>query len=250
MALPVLIHFFSRKQRDVVRWAAMEFLLASNAPRRRFLKLRTCCSCCSASRLFSSSSPPWPGPCFHGLDRLIGTARPRSRYWTIPWPPPARPAPAPSLTTKWTKRPNSSANSTPPTWSAYCSHPRRPNRLTDSPQSADSGNQDALISRLRQLAPGEGAADIPKALQTAIKSTPAAKDVTRYITVISDGRAYGWRADANAEWASIFNLAKRAIPRPFCGPTWLRAMPGRFPIWLSRNWPPPAPLPPSASPSP
>ena len=40
MALPVLIHFFSRKQRDVVRWAAMEFLLASNAPRRRFLKLK------------------------------------------------------------------------------------------------------------------------------------------------------------------------------------------------------------------
>jgi len=40
MALPVLIHFFSRKQRDIVRWAAMEFLLASNAPRRRFLKLK------------------------------------------------------------------------------------------------------------------------------------------------------------------------------------------------------------------
>ena len=40
MALPVVIHFFSRKQRDVVRWAAMEFLLASNAPRRRFLKLK------------------------------------------------------------------------------------------------------------------------------------------------------------------------------------------------------------------
>jgi hypothetical protein len=40
MALPVLIHFFSRRQRDIVRWAAMEFLLASNAPRRRFLKLK------------------------------------------------------------------------------------------------------------------------------------------------------------------------------------------------------------------
>ena len=40
LAVPVLIHFFSRKQRTPIRWGAMEFLLASATPRRRFLRLR------------------------------------------------------------------------------------------------------------------------------------------------------------------------------------------------------------------
>src|SRR5271170_8523404 len=40
VAIPVLIHFFSRKQRTPIRWGAMEFLLASATPRRRFLRLR------------------------------------------------------------------------------------------------------------------------------------------------------------------------------------------------------------------
>jgi len=40
IAIPVLIHLFARKQRDVIRWGAMEFLLASATPRRRFLRLR------------------------------------------------------------------------------------------------------------------------------------------------------------------------------------------------------------------
>src|SRR5271170_5615448 len=40
VAIPVLIHFFSRKQRTPIRWGAMEFLMASATPRRRFLRLR------------------------------------------------------------------------------------------------------------------------------------------------------------------------------------------------------------------
>src|SRR5829696_5750189 len=36
---PVLIHFFARKQRERIRWGAMEFLMASAVPRRRFLRL-------------------------------------------------------------------------------------------------------------------------------------------------------------------------------------------------------------------
>src|SRR5208282_3311710 len=40
VAIPVLIHFFSRKQQNPIRWGAMEFLMASATPRRRFLRLR------------------------------------------------------------------------------------------------------------------------------------------------------------------------------------------------------------------
>ena len=87
-----------------------------------------------------------------------------------------------------------------------------PEWLTDSPQAADAGSQEALISRLRQLAPNQGAADMPKALQAAIKGEPAGKEATRFVTVITDGQAHGWRADATAEWAAIFALSQRARP--------------------------------------
>ena len=40
VAVPVLIHLFARRQRGVIRWGAMEFLLTSAIPRRRFLRLR------------------------------------------------------------------------------------------------------------------------------------------------------------------------------------------------------------------
>jgi hypothetical protein len=40
IGVPVLIHFFARRQRQSVRWGAMEFLLSSAVPRRRFLRLR------------------------------------------------------------------------------------------------------------------------------------------------------------------------------------------------------------------
>ena len=69
------------------------------------------------------------------------------------------------------------------------------------------------------VGPQPGAADIPKALQAAIKAEPSGKEATRFITVITDGQANSWRAEASAEWASIFALSQRARP-----PVMLRAV--------------------------
>ncbi len=212
MALPVLIHFFSRRQRDIVRWAAMEFLLASNAPRRRFLKLKdllllllriAIILLIVAALARPIVSMGWigssaPRDLVLVLDNSMATARKAGSGTVFDHEV--------DEAAKLIRQLNAAdmvrvlLASPAPEW------------LTDSPQSADSGSQDALISRLRQLAPSQGAADIPKALQTAIKSVPAGKEVIRFITVISDGRAYGWRADATAEWASLFNLSQRASP--------------------------------------
>ena len=40
VAIPLFIHFFNRKQRDPIRWGAMEFLMASAIRRRRFMRWR------------------------------------------------------------------------------------------------------------------------------------------------------------------------------------------------------------------
>jgi len=212
MALPVLIHFFSRKQRDVVRWAAMEFLLASNAPRRRFMKLKDllllllriaiiCLIVFALARpivslgLIGSSGPR---DVVLVLDNSMATARKNGSGTLFDLEV--------DQAAKVIRQLNSSdmvrvlLASPAPEW------------LTDSPQAADTGNQDALISRLRQLAPNEGAANMIEALQTAIKGQPAGKEATRFITVITDGLEHGWRADATAEWAAVSALAQRARP--------------------------------------
>jgi len=219
MALPVLIHFFSRKQRDVVRWAAMQFLLASNAPRRRFLKLKDLLLlllrvlivlllvAALARPIVSMGLIGSSGPrdLILVLDNSMSTAR-KSGSGTVFDQEVDRAADV-------IRQLNASdlvrvlLASPAPEW------------LTDSPQPADPATQDALISRLRQLAPNQGAADIPKAVQAAIKGQPAGKEATRFVTLITDGQAHGWRADASAEWASIFALSQRARP-----PVLLRAV--------------------------
>ena len=212
MALPVVIHFFSRKQRDVVRWAAMEFLLASNAPRRRFLKLKDLLLLLLrilivllivAALARPIVSMGWigasgPRDLVFVLDNSMSTARKIAAGTVFDQEL--------DEAAKLIRQLNGSdmvrvmLASPAPEW------------LTDSPQAADAGNQAALISRLRQLAPNQGAADMPKALQTAIKGEPAGKEATRFITIIADGQAHGWRADATAEWAAIYALAQRARP--------------------------------------
>src|SRR6478672_11888543 len=39
-AIPVLIHLFGKRKREVIRWGAMQFLLGSATPRRRLMRLR------------------------------------------------------------------------------------------------------------------------------------------------------------------------------------------------------------------
>jgi hypothetical protein len=175
IALPVLIHFFSRRQRDIVRWAAMEFLLASSAPRRRFLRLKDLLLLLLrvliillivAALARPIVSMGWigasgPRDIVLVLDNSMATSRKISSGTVFDREL--------DQAAKLIRQLNSGdmirvlLASPSPEW------------LTDSPQPADTGSQDALISRLRQLAPNEGAADIPKAVQTAIKGEPAGR---------------------------------------------------------------------------
>ena len=212
MALPVLIHFFSRKQRDIVRWAAMEFLLASNAPRRRFLKLKDLLLLLLRILivLFIVSALARPMV----STGLIGSSGPRDVVLVLDN----------SMSTA-RKIGSGTVFDAEVDEAAKLIHQLNaadlvrvllaspaPEWLTDKAQAADAGSQDALISRLRQLAPNEGAADMPKAIHAAIKAEPGNKEATRFLTVITDGQANSWRAGAAAEWASINALALKARP--------------------------------------
>src|SRR5581483_7204207 len=40
IGIPIAIHFFGKRQRETIRWGAMDFLMKSVVPRRRFLRWR------------------------------------------------------------------------------------------------------------------------------------------------------------------------------------------------------------------
>jgi hypothetical protein len=219
VGLPVLIHFFSRKQRDIVNWAAMEFLLASRAPRRSFLKLKDLILlllrilvvllivAALAQPLISMGWIGSTGPrdVILVLDNSMSTARKTSGGTLFDQEVDQAVKLIHQLNAADTVRVLLASPS--PEW------------LTDSAQIADNSTQEGLISRLHQLLPNGGAADIPKAVHTAIKTEPTSKDVARFVTVIADNQAFGWRADATSEWASLFTLSQRAKP-----PVLLRAI--------------------------
>jgi hypothetical protein len=212
VAAPFIIHLFSRQQRDTVRWAAMEFLLSSAAPRRRFMRLKDflllLLRMAALLAIIAALARPmislgWlgstgPRDVIFVLDNSLSTARKMGTG------------------TVFEKELDETARlihqlSAVDTVRVLLTSPV-PEWLTETPQTADSGTQSALVASLRQLTPNQGASDMPKALHSAIKADASAKDAARYITVISDGRARGWRSESTTEWAALFSLVKQARP--------------------------------------
>ena len=210
VAIPVLIHFFSRKQRTPIRWGAMEFLLASATPRRRFLRLRDLLLLllriaivlaligALAQPMLSSSWVGSAGPrdVILVIDNSMSTAR-RLGGGTV-FDRELDEAAKVMHQLKGTDMLRILLASPAPEW------------LADSPVAGGSSNLRELEARVRQLKPNDGAADIMQCVQSAMQAEPAGKDVSRFITVVTDGQAHGWRAETPGVWSAIRALAKKA----------------------------------------
>jgi hypothetical protein len=210
VAIPVLIHFFSRKQRTPIRWGAMEFLLASATPRRRFLRLRDLLLLllriaivlaligALAQPMISSSLIGSTGPrdVILIIDNSMSTARQIGGGSAFDRELDEAGKVIGQL--KSTDMLRIMLASPAPEW------------LGDTPVAGGSGSLRELAARVRQLKPNDGAADILECVQTAIQAEPAGKDVSRFITVVTDGQAHGWRAETPGVWAAIQALAKKS----------------------------------------
>jgi hypothetical protein len=219
VAAPFIIHLFSRQQRDVVRWAAMEFLLSSNSPRRRFMRLKDLLlmllRMAALLAIIAALARPmislgWlgstgPRDVVLVLDNSMSTARKVGTATVFERELDEATRLIGQLNAVDTIR--VLLTSPVPEW------------LTETPQSADSGAQQALIASLRQLTPNQGGADMPKAVHAAMKGEPSSKDAVRFITVITDSRARSWRAESTAEWTALSAMVKQARP-----PMMLRAV--------------------------
>jgi hypothetical protein len=210
VAIPVLIHFFSRRQRNPIPWGAMEFLMTSATPRRRFLRLRDLLLLllriaivlaiigALAQPMLSSNWIGSSGPrdVILILDNSMSTARQIGSRTVFDRELDEAAKIMQQL--KGTDVLRILLASPSPEW------------MDDSPVAGGSSGLRGLAARLRQLKPNDGAAGMLECAQAALQAEPAGKDLARFITVVTDGQAHGWRAETPGVWASIQTLAKKA----------------------------------------
>ena|SRR5579872_406869 len=212
IAVPVAVHLFSRRQREIIRWGAMEFLLASVTPRRRFMRLRDLLLMllriavvlamvgALAQPMLSSGWLGSTGPrdVILVLDNSMSTARKLGSGTVFDHELDE----ALRLIQQLTASDMVRILSTSPT----------PQWLNDTPLSADNGGKHTLIALLHQASTKDGGADMPGCLEEAIKADSSGRNMPRSITVVTDGQAYGWRANSPGAWASIHALAEKTSP--------------------------------------
>jgi len=215
IAVPVLIHFFARRQQQNIRWGAMEFLLTSAIPRRRFLRLRDLLLMllraaivlailgALAQPMISSNKFGSTGPrdVILILDNSMSTARKVGGGTVFDQEL--------NEAARFIEQLNASDMVR-----VLLASPR-PEWLNDSPLSAGPTKVRELVARLRELTPNLGAADMLECVQEAIKAEPAGKDMPRFVTVVTDGQARSWRTDASGSWSAIQAFAKKASPPVF-----------------------------------
>ncbi len=211
LAVPVLIHLFNRRQQDVIRWGAMELLLGGVTPRRRFLRLRDLLLLLLRTALvlamiaalarpmltLSWNSSSGPRDVVLVLDNSMSTARKIGGSSVFD----RELDEAAKVISQLNASDQVRVLLTSPAaeW------------LTDTAVAGDGVSQRPLLAQLRQLKPVDGSMDMYRALQEAVKAEPAGKDMARFITVITDGQAYGWRANAPAIWTALQNLVKKSL---------------------------------------
>jgi hypothetical protein len=210
VAVPVLIHFFSRKQRTPIRWGAMEFLLATATPRRRFLRLRDLLLLLLRVALvltiiFALAQPMltsgWigstgPRDVILIIDNSMSTGRRVSGGTALDRE--VEEADKIISQLKGTDMLRILLASPVPEW------------FGDAPAAGGSGTARELQARLHGVKPNEGAAALMECMETALRAEPAGKDVSRFITIITDGQAHGWRAETPGAWSALRALAKKS----------------------------------------
>jgi len=212
VGVPVLIHLFGRKKREVIRWGAMEFLLGSATPRRRLMRLKDLLllllrvaivlaiigglsqPMISSSRLGSTG----PRDLILVLDNSMSTGRKVGAETVFD----RELTEVGRLVAQLDAGDRVRVLLTSP----------RPEWLATGSIAADPTHVRSLLNRLGELRPNNGTADMLDCVQRAILAAPAGKDFSRFVTVVTDGQAHGWRAETPGEWAAIQRLATKATP--------------------------------------
>jgi len=202
-AVPVVIHLLNRRQHDLVRWGAMRFLVEAATRRRRLwrtndLLLMILRALAVLLLVFALAGPLARSSLFGTagsrdviliLDGSMSTAR-RLDGGTV-FDEQVRQAESLISRLNETDSIRLMLAAATPEW------------LTPAAVSADDRSKTHLLRHLRELAPTLAGADMLHCVREAVEAEPADAQAVRIITVITDGRAHGWRAGTAELWRAL-----------------------------------------------
>ena len=206
LSVPVAIHLLSRRQQDVVKWGAMQFLLDSRIRRRKMWRLddlllmllRTLAVICI---ILALARPLWHGT---GLGRATG--RDVIFVWDV----------SGSMARELDDRQNSFdrlLSKTSELMDQLGTGDTVRGMITigrgiwlgSDPLPASSAEKQRLLDELKKVGVTQSSADWDACLNTALRTRPPQAAKARLIVAVSDGQAYGWQQQ---DEASLKNLSR------------------------------------------
>ena len=213
VAVPVLIHLFNRRRRQVVQWGAMQFLTDSLTKKRRMWRvddlILMLLRALAVLMIVAALAQPMLKSTWFGkpsgrdvvlvLDTSLSMSRETSQGTVFEQAIERAQDLLDELGSGDTVRVLLAGN--------------RPQWLTTSPVDVDGDAKGQLKHALSELEPTLATADLFSAIQTAADSTPPNNASSRTIAVLTDGSRHGWQSDATAAWTGVERLvAKAKIP--------------------------------------
>ena len=209
-ALPVIIHLFNRRRRDVVRWGAMRFLVQAATRRRRIWRLSDlllmllrlaaiiAIVLALAQPLLVSKWLGSGGPrdvilvldCSMSTAQLVEDERLFDRELE------EAQRLIENLYESDTVRIMQAAST--PEWLAPVGRP------------VDAKTRRKLLGLLQEVEPVQTGVDLHRCLMEALDAEPANKRARRMITLITDGQAHGWRAELPEHWQILQQKIKQS----------------------------------------
>lgn len=211
LAIPVAIHLLNRRQQQIVKWAAMEFLLDSNIKRRKIwrmddlllLLLRTAAV---LGVVLALARPVW-----YGSTSRDGRGRDVIFVWDV------------SLSTERAVNGKQTSFDRIVEKSTQLMDQLGPldtvrglvtigrgQWLSSEALPATADQKRVLLDRLNQMGTTEASADWIACLGTAIRAAAPREARARLLVVVTDDQASGWKAEDSAAWQNVARLTEES----------------------------------------
>ena len=203
IAIPVALHFYKRKQKDVVPWGAMQFLTDAVIEGRRFERLEELLLMLLRVAAVVALVLAMAQPLVRG--NWIGAAPDQDVILVLD----------DSMSMARKIDDVSSFDQLQNRVSDFMSQLSEKNSvqvmlasgggrwLTSGPAAATGRTKRELVAAVEDLRPSNGSADMFACLQWVIDSEPGKNTQARRVVVFTDSQAYGWNTDAEGPWQQL-----------------------------------------------
>ncbi len=209
-AVPVMIHLFNRRRRQVVQWGAMQFLSDSRTKKRRIWRVDDLILMLLRAALVLLIVAALARPLLHSswlgggsgrevvlvIDTSLSMSRKLERETVLDKAAEQAGLLLDELGDGDTVRVLLASN--------------RPLWLTPSSLDVSGETRDQILAGISKLQPTLAKADLFAAVQLAVQVEPPHTATSRTIAVLTDGSRHGWQSDATAAWTGVRRMIENA----------------------------------------